>query len=161
MKHILSVLVENKPGVLARISSLFSRRAFNIDSLTVGITENSDYSRMTIVSTGNDTVIEQINKQLNKLIDVIKLVDLTSSKLKYVDREMILLKVNITSQTRSEIIELADIFRSRIVDVSDKNVIIEATGAEGKIDAIIQMFRRFGIIELTRTGKVAIQRSAI
>jgi len=161
MRHVLSVLVENKPGVLARIASLFSRRGFNIDSLTVGTTENPEYSRMTIVSTGNDVVIEQINKQLNKLIDVIKLVDFTSSKTKYVDREMILLKINVTPHTRSEIIELADIFRSRIVDVGEKSVVIEATGADGKIDAIIQMFRKYGIIELTRTGKVAMQRSTI
>lgn len=158
MKHVLSVLVENKPGVLARISALFSRRGFNIDSLSVGTTENPDYSRMTIVTTGNDAIIEQITKQLNKLVDVIKLIDLTSSKQKYVDRELVLLKINITQQTRSEIIELADIFRGRIIDVSEKNIILEATGAEGKIDAVIQLFRRFGIIELTRTGKVAMQR---
>src|SRR5512135_2802706 len=132
MKHTLSVLVQNRPGVLARTAGLFSRRGYNIESLTVGVTEDDDVSRMTIVVSGDDTVVEQVTKQLNKLIEVIKVTDLTKEL--YVDRELVLIKVTAEGNNRSEIMQLVDIFRARIVDVAPKSLIIEVTGDEGKIN---------------------------
>jgi acetolactate synthase-1/3 small subunit len=154
-KHTISVLVENKPGVLARVSSLFRRRNFNIESLTVGTTDREDISRMTIVVNGDLRVVEQVMKQLNKLIDVIKVSDVTE---KSVERELVLIKVKATSETRGEIVELANIFRGRVVDVSKDSLIIEITGDEDKIRAFINLMRQFGIRELARTGRVAMQR---
>ena len=154
-KYTISVLVANKPGVLARVASLFRRRNFNIESLTVGTTDREDISRMTIVVNGDLRVVEQVMKQLNKLIDVIKVSDVTE---KSVERELVLIKVKATSETRGEIVELANIFRGRVVDVSKDSIIIEITGDEDKIAAFVNLMRQFGIRELARTGMVAMQR---
>ncbi|MHB1127804.1 MAG: acetolactate synthase small subunit [Bacillota bacterium] len=158
MKHTLSVLVENRPGVLTRIAGLFSRRGYNIDSLAVGRTENPSMSRMTIVVDGDDRVIEQVCKQLYKLVDVIKLSDITQDE--YVDRELILIKVHAEPALRGEIMQIVDIFRARIVDIGRKTLIIEATGDEGKINAIETSLKPFGIREVVRTGKIAMLRGA-
>ncbi|MFZ0010383.1 MAG: acetolactate synthase small subunit [Halobacteriota archaeon] len=156
MKHTVSVLVQNKPGVLARTAGLFSRRGYNIESLTVGVTENEAVSRMTIVVTGDDTVVEQVTKQLNKLIEVIKVSDLTKES--YVNRELVLIKVTADSSNRAEIMQIVNIFRARIVDVAPKSLIIEVTGDEGKLDALIGMLKQFGIKEIVRTGTLALGR---
>jgi acetolactate synthase I/III small subunit len=156
VRHILAVLVENNPGVLTRIAGLFSRRGYNIDSLTVGRTENPAISRMTIVVDGDNKVLEQVTKQLHKLIDVIKISDITSDE--YVDRELLLLKVNADPAFRGEILQIVDIFRARIVDIGKNTLTIEATGDEGKISAIEKSLKPFGIKELVRTGKVAMLR---
>ncbi|MDD4334690.1 MAG: acetolactate synthase small subunit [Desulfotomaculaceae bacterium] len=156
MKHTLSVLVENNPGVLARVAGLFSRRGFNIDSLAVGMTDNSSVSRMTIVVEGDERYLEQLNKQLHKLVDVIKISDITRDA--YVDRELVLIKVSADAAKRAEIMQLVDIFRARIVDVSPKTLTIEVTGNDGKITAFEDSLRPFGIKELVRTGKIAMLR---
>ncbi len=158
MKHTISVLVENKPGVLARVAGLFSRRGYNIESLAVGTTEDESVSRMTIVASGDDFVLEQITKQLYKLIDVIKVFDIPHDVA--VERELVLMKVSCNEKTRPEIIEIVDIFRGRIVDVSEGAVTIEMTGEENKVDGIEKLLRKFGIKELVRTGKIALQRGA-
>ena len=158
MRHTLSVLVENKHGVLTRVAGMFSRRGYNIDSLTVGVTEDPTISRMTIVVRGDDDVLEQVTKQLNKLIDVIRVTDLKSEET--VERELALFKVSSDVSNRSEIMQIADIFRARIIDVAPRSVIIEVTGDESKIDAIEQLLRPFGIREMVRTGKVALRRGA-
>ncbi len=155
-KHTLSVTVENRPGVLTRVATLFRRRGYNIDSLTVGRTESPDISRMTIVVEGDDRVIEQVTKQLHKLVDVIKIVDITQDKA--VERELALIKVKADTTVRAEIVQIVDIFRGRIVDISKNSLIIEVTGDEGKIDAIEDSLRPFGILELVRTGKIAMVR---
>ncbi len=157
MKHTIAVLVENKPGVLARVASLFRRRGFNIESLSVGITEREDISRMTIVVNGDGKTIEQVIKQLNKLIEVIKISDITEGS---VVRELCLVKVNAPPEKRSEIIEIANIFRARIVDVARDSFIIEITGDEDKINAFIDLMRQYGIKEIARTGKVAMARGS-
>lgn len=154
--HTLAVLVENNPGVLARVAGLFSRRGYNIDSLAVGRTENPAVSRMTIVVEGDDQVLEQVTKQLHKLVDVIKISDITKDA--YVDREMVMIKVHTEASTRAEIMQLVDIFRARIVDVGSKTLTIEVTGNEGKINAFENSLRPFGIKELVRTGKIAMLR---
>jgi acetolactate synthase-1/3 small subunit len=156
MKHTISVLVENKPGVLVRVAGLFSRRGFNIESLAVGTTEDASISRMTIVASGDDDVLEQITKQLYKLIDVIKVFDIPRNVA--VERELILIKVNCNDKTRGEIIEIVDIFKGRIVDVSEGAVTIEMTGEESKVEGIEKLLKKFGIKELVRTGKIALQR---
>ncbi|WMW23257.1 acetolactate synthase small subunit [Methanolobus mangrovi] len=156
MRHTLAVLVENKYGVLSRVAGMFSRRGYNIDSLTVGVTDDPTISRMTIVVMGDDDVLEQVMKQLNKLIDVIRVSDLKSEE--SVDRELALIKVNSEVANRSEIMQIADIFRARIIDVGSKSMIIEVTGDEGKITAIEQLLKPFGIKEMVRTGKVALRR---
>ncbi|RKY57759.1 MAG: acetolactate synthase small subunit [Candidatus Latescibacterota bacterium] len=156
MKHTIAALVENRFGVLARIAGLFSARGFNIDSLTVGETEDPTISRMTIVVEGDDRVLEQVMKQLNKLVDVIKVSDISSQK--FVDRELVLIKVNAPRSRRSEIMEIAEVFRAKIVDISPNTLTIEATGNEDKIKAIIGMLKPFGIKELARTGRVAMLR---
>jgi len=158
MRHTLAVLVENNPGVLARVAGLFSRRGYNIDSLAVGRTDNPDISRMTIVVEGDDRVLEQVVKQLRKLVDVIKVQDITSEQ--YVSRELLLLKVNADSNTRGEIMQIVEIFRARIVDIGPKSLTIEATGDEEKIEAIENALRPFGIKELVRTGKIALLRGS-
>ena len=157
-KHTLSITVENKPGVLTRVATLFRRRGYNIESLTVGTTENPSTSRMTIVVEGDDKVIEQVTKQLYKLVDVIKVVDITRER--SVDREMVLIKVKADNNVRAEIVQIVDIFRARIVDIGRSSLIIEATGDRDKIDALEDSFRPFGIIELVRTGKVAMVRGS-
>lgn len=157
MKFTIAVLVENKPGVLARVSSLFRRRGFNIESLSVGVTENEDISRMTIVVNGDERVLEQVVKQLNKLIEVIKVSDVTHES---VERELCLVRVNAPPEKRGEIVELTNIFRARIVDVAKDSFIIEITGDEEKIKAFIDLMRNYGIKEVARTGKVAMVRGA-
>ena len=156
MRHIISVLVENKFGVLARIAGLFSGRGFNIDSLSVGETTDKMISRMTIVTHGDDSIVEQITKQLNKVIDVIKVVDMTGTG--FVEREMVLIKARVKPETRAEILNIVDIFRGKIVDVSAKSYLIELTGGEDKIQAMIELLKSFGIEEIARTGAVALQR---
>lgn len=156
MRHILAVLVENNPGVLTRVAGLFSRRGYNIDSLSVGRTETPNISRMTIVVEGDDLVLEQVTKQLHKLIDVIKISDITSEK--FVDRELVLVKVSADPAVRGEIIQIVDIFRARIVDIGRRTLIIECTGDEGKITAVIESLKPFGIKELVRAGKIAMLR---
>jgi acetolactate synthase-1/3 small subunit len=158
MKHTLAVLVENKSGVLSRVASLFSRRGYNIDSLAVGVTEDSDISRITIVVHGDDHVLEQVTKQLNKLVDVIKVSDIGGEDT--VERELVLIKVAADVNTRAEIIQIADIFRARIVDVAPKSMIVEVTGDESKVQAIEKLLRQFGIKEMVRTGKIALIRSS-
>ncbi|MGI5879082.1 MAG: acetolactate synthase small subunit [Syntrophomonadaceae bacterium] len=156
MKHTLSVTVENRPGVLTRVATLFRRRGYNIESLTVGATENPSISRMTIVVEGDDRIIEQVSKQLYKLVDVIKIVDMTEER--FVERELVLIKVKADNNVRAEIVQIVDIFRARIVDIGRNTLIIEATGDSKKIDAIEDSLKPFGIIELVRTGKVAMVR---
>lgn len=159
MQRVLSVLVENESGVLTRIAGLFSRRGFNIESLTVGPTDNPNYARMTITVDAYDVdVVEQITKQLHKLINVIRITDLTESS--FVDRELALMKVTATQTTRAEIIQIADLFRARIVDVAEDTLIVEITGDQGKINAIVQLLNKFGIKEIARTGRVALSRGA-
>lgn len=156
MKHTLAVTVENKPGVLTRVTTMFRRRGFNIDSLTVGATENPAISRMTIVVQGDDKIIEQVTKQLHKLIDVIKIIDVTEDRA--VERELVLVKVKADASVRTEVMQIVEIFRARIVDIGRNTLIIEVTGDSGKIDAIEEALRPFGIQELVRTGKIAMLR---
>ncbi len=156
MRHTLSVLVENKFGVLARISGLFSGRGFNIDTLNVAPTQDPTMSRMTIVVKGDDTVLEQVTKQLNKLVDTIKVQDFRDGE--YVDRELILIKVGVDATTRAEVMQICDIFRAKIVDVAPQTVTIEMTGAESKVNAFLGLMNQFGVRDLTRTGKVAMPR---
>jgi acetolactate synthase-1/3 small subunit len=155
-KHILSVLVENKPGVLTRIAGLFARRGFNIDTLSVGPTEDPTISRMTITLDGANHPIDQVTKQLHKLVNVIKIRDLEPDET--IEREMALFKVSADGQTRGEIMQLTDIFRGRIVDVSNRTATIEVTGTHDKIEAFEQMIRPFGLVEMVRTGEIAIAR---
>jgi len=156
-RHVISVLVENKPGVLARVAGMFSGRAFNIHSLAVAPTMDPAYSRMTIVTHGNEQIMEQILKQLRKLINIVKVQDLTLGD--YVDREMILIRLKATAAKRAEILKITDIFRGKVVDVSHDTITLEVSGAEGKIEAIIELLAPLGISELIRTGTVAIPRA--
>jgi acetolactate synthase I/III small subunit len=158
MTHTLSVLVENKPGVLTRVTSLFARRGFNIDSLAVGPTEDETLSRITIVVSAEDTPLEQITKQLHKLINVIKIQDLDPAE--SIDRELVLFKINAASEKRHEIIEIANVFRAKVVDVGRNSLMIEATGSADKIQAMEDLFRGYGIKELARTGKIALSRGS-
>lgn len=157
MNYILSVLVENHAGVLARISQLFSARGFNISSLSVGETEDPTISRMTIVVEGDERTMDQVKKQLNKLIDIIKVVDLTN--LAQVERELLLIKVKAGRNVRSEIIQIVDIFRAKIVHVSTNEIIIEGVGDMNKMDALIKLLKPYGITELVRTGRVSMART--
>ncbi|MBD1913342.1 MULTISPECIES: acetolactate synthase small subunit [unclassified Leptolyngbya] len=158
MKHTISVLVEDEAGVLTRIAGLFARRGFNIESLAVGPAEQSGVARITMVVPGDDAIIEQLTKQLYKLINVLKVQDIT--EVPCVERELMLLKVNATSSTRSEIIELSQIFRARVVDVGDDSLTLEVVGDPGKMVAIVQQLGRFGIREIARTGKIALVRES-
>ncbi len=158
MKHTVAILVENKPGVLARVAGLFSRRGFNIESLAVGVTENPDTSRMTVVVSGDDRILEQVEKQLNKLIDVIRVSDIPPED--SVSRELALIKVGVDSTTRAEVMQIVDVFRAKIVDVGIKSLVVEVTGDESKINAMEQLLRQFGIKEMVRTGKIAMNRGA-
>ena len=158
MQHTISVLVENKPGVLTRVASLFARRGFNIDSLAVGTTEDPTLSRMTIVVNGDDTPLEQVTKQLHKLINVIKIQDLDPADM--VDRELVLFKVNAPPDRRHEVIEISNVFRAKIVDVGRNTLTIEATGSSDKIQAMEDLFRAYGIKELARTGRIALSRGS-
>jgi len=156
MTHILSVSVLNKPGVLTRIAGLFSRRNFNIESLNVGKTENPEISRMTIVVHGDEKTLEQVTKQLHKLINVLKIKELDQNQI--VERDLILIRVKCTRKQRSEIIQIADTFRAQIVDVAPDSLMIEATGTEDKLEALTELLRDFGIAEFVRTGIVALSR---
>jgi acetolactate synthase-1/3 small subunit len=155
-RHIFAVLVENHFGVLGRITGLFSARGFNIESLCVAETEDPSVSRITLVTAGDNKILEQVQKQLNRLIDVIKVTDLHEEP--YVDRELVLIKVAAENDTRAEVLRLAEIFRAKIVDVTPKTYIIEVTGDEGKIQAAIELLKPLGIKEMVRTGKIAIAR---
>jgi acetolactate synthase-1/3 small subunit len=157
--HTLSVLVENKPGVLSRVTGLFSRRGFNIESLAVGVCEEPGMSRITIVCIGDDAQIEQVMKQLNKLIDVIKVSDLTEND--RVERELALIKVNAEpGSSRAEIMQLASIFRAQIIDVGSRSVVLSVAGDTKKIDALEKLLRQYGVKELVRTGTIAILRGS-
>ena len=156
MQHTISLLVENKFGVQARIANLFSGKGYNMDSICVGETENPELSRMTIVTHGDDMVIEQIIKQLNRLINVIKVIDLTLEQ--HINRELALIKLSCTASSRSSIVQIADIFQAKIVDISPKTLTIEVTGGNKKVQACINMLQPFGIREMARTGIVALKR---
>ena len=158
MKHTLSVLVEDESGVLTRIAGLFARRGFNIESLAVGPAEEAGISRITMVVPGDDLVIEQLAKQLYKLINVLKVQDITETP--SVERELMLIKVNATSENRAEVVGLAQIFRARVVDVSRESVTLEVVGDPGKLVAIEQMLKPFGVLEIARTGKIALIRES-
>ena len=155
-RHTLSVLVENKPGVLARVAGLFSRRGFNIESLAVGPTEHADISRMTIVVNVEDLPLEQVTKQLNKLINVIKIVELDAAQ--SVQRELLLVKVRADLSIRSAVLETVQLFRAKVVDVSTESVTIEATGTVDKLEALVRMLEPFGVRELVQSGMVAVGR---
>ena len=156
MKHVISVLVENKVGVLARITGLFSGRGFNIESLAVGETENMNISRMTIVVSGDDSILEQVRKQLGKVIDTIKVTDFTGTD--YVERDLMLIKINAAPGKRSEIVELVDVFRGKIIDVGQKDMVIEISGPEDRLEAMLDLLRPYGIKEVARTGRIAMNR---
>ena len=156
--HTIVALVQDKPGVLNRVASMFRRRGFNISSLAVGHSETDGLSRMTFVVVGDDTVVEQVTKQLYKLVDVVRVSDISDEEI--VSREMALIKVRATAQTRSEIIQMVDIFRANIVDVAPESLIIEVTGDEDKISSLHELLKSFGVRELMRTGRVAMSRGA-
>lgn len=158
MQHTITVLVENKPGVLARVSGLFARRGFNIESLAVSITDDPTVSRMTIVVTGDDSTLDQINKQTYKLIDAIKVIDY--SDIPIVERELALIKVNAGVSERAAIMQIVDIFQGKIIDISDTSFTIEVTGGIDKVDAIENLLRPYGIMEVVRTGKIAMARGS-
>jgi acetolactate synthase-1/3 small subunit len=158
MKHTLSVLVEDEAGVLTRIAGLFARRGYNIESLAVGPAEQTGVSRITMVVPGDDSTIEQLTKQLYKLINVLKVQDITQTPC--VERELMLVKVNAIADSRAEVIELAQIFRARIVDISEETVTVEVVGDPGKMVAILQMLAKFGIKEVARTGKISLVRES-
>lgn len=155
-RHILSVSVLNKPGVLTRVAGLFSRRNFNIDSLNVGETEDPEISRMTIVVYGNDKTLEQVKKQLHKLVDVVKIRELSQNAI--VDRDLALIRIKCSRGQRHEIIQVADTFRAKVVDVAYDSLMIEATGNEEKIEALIEILRDYNIVEIVRTGIIALSR---
>ena len=156
MRHIISIMLENEPGALSRVAGLFSARGYNIETLTVAPTEDESLSRMTIVTTGSDEVIEQITKQLNKLVDVVKVVDLSEGK--HIERELMLVKVRAAGKDREEVKRMADIFRGRILDVSEKSYTIELTGTTDKLDAFLETLDRGSILETVRTGVCGIGR---
>lgn len=159
MKHTLAVLVENRPGVLTHISGLISRRAFNIESIAASYTEEADTTRITIVVQADELELEQVVNQLSKLIDVIKVTNLTA--VDAIQRELALIKVKASSETRSDIVDIVDIFRAKIVDVNRETMVIELTGEETKIDALCEVLKDHGIIEIVRTGKIALSRGPI
>lgn len=159
MAHTLSVLVENRPGVLTRISGLISRRAFNIESIAAGYTEEPNMTRISVVVNGDDREIEQVTNQLAKLVDVIKIVDLT--QIDSLERELVLIKVKALPEKRSDIVDIVDIFRARIVDVNRETMVIELSGDQGKIDALCEVLKDHGIVEIVRTGKIVISRGPL
>jgi acetolactate synthase-1/3 small subunit len=156
MRHVLSALVHNQPGVLAHVSGMLASRGFNIDSLAVGETENPELSRMTFVVNGDDSELEQVRKQLDKIVSVVKVQDISSED--FVERDLMLLKVHATQGQRMEIILLVEMFRARVVDISKDDVMIEISGKESKIEAFIDLMRPYGIVELARTGRIALVR---
>lgn len=155
-RHLISVIVQNKFGVLARIAGLFSSRGFNIDSLAVGETENPELSRVTLVTRGDEAVVEQIRKQLNRLIDVLKVHEFAGED--YVERDLLLLKVSAGAAKRGEIMQIVDVFRGKVVDVGAKHMVVELSGPESKINAIIDLMRPYGIKEMVRSGRIALMR---
>src|SRR5205814_3083225 len=156
MRHTISVLVENKFGVLTRVAGLFSGRGYNIDTLNVAPTADPTASRMTIVTRGDDGTLDQIVKQLNKLVDVLKVHDFREGE--YIDRELVLVKVAVDANSRAEVMQITDIFRAKIVDVQPKSLTIEITGNESKVEKFLELMRTFGVLDLTRSGKVALPR---
>ena len=156
MRHTISVLVENKFGVLTRVAGLFSGRGYNIDTLNVGPTNDPATSRMTIVTRGDETTVEQIVKQLNKLPNVLKVQDFRDGE--YVDRELVLVKVGVDSKSRAEVMQITDIFRAKIVDVQPKSLTVEVTGSEDKVEKLLDLLKSFGVMDVTRTGKIALPR---
>ena len=156
MRHTISVLVENKFGVLTRVAGLFSGRGYNIDTLNVGPTQDPAVSRMTLLTPGDEAPLAQIIKQLNKLPDVLKVINFGEGE--FVDRELVLVKVNVDSQSRAEVMQITDIFRAKIVDVQPKSLTIEVTGNDSKVDKFVDLMQSFGVTELTRTGKIAVSR---
>jgi len=156
MRHVLSALVQNQPGVLAHISGMLASRGFNIDSLAVGETEDANLSRMTFVVHGNDAELEQVRKQLDKIVTVVQVQDISSED--FVERDLMLLKVKAAQEQRMEVVLLVEMFRGRVVDISANNVMIEISGQERKIEAFIDLMRPFGILELARTGRIALVR---
>ncbi len=156
MRHVLSALVQNQPGVLAHISGMLASRGFNIDSLAVGETEDANLSRMTFVVRGDDAELEQVRKQLDKLVTVVAVQDISSED--FVERDLMLIKVKASQQQRMEVVLLVEMFRGRVVDISPENVLIEISGQERKIEAFIELMRPFGIMELARTGRIALVR---
>ena len=156
MRHIISIMLENEPGALSRVAGLFSARGYNIETLTVAPTEDASLSRMTIVTTGSDDVVEQITKQLNKLVEVVKVVDLSEAA--HIERELMLIKVRATGKEREEMKRMSDIFRGRIIDVTESTYTIELTGTGGKLDAFIQAIEPSAILETVRTGASGIAR---
>ena len=156
MRHIISILLENESGALSRVANMFSARGFNIDSLTVAPTEDDTLSRMTLVTRGSDDIIEQITKQLHKLVEVVKLSDLTEGR--HIEREMMLIKVRAVGDSREEVARLVDIFRGRVIDVTDSTYAIEVTGTGEKLDAFLEAIRGVGIIEVARSGVSGIAR---
>ena len=156
MRHVLSALVQNQPGVLAHVSGMLASRGFNIDSLAVGETEDANLSRMTFVVTGDDKVLEQVGKQLEKLVTVVKVLDISSED--FVERDLMLIKISAPAEKRVEILQIVDMFRGRIVDVGMTNLMVEISGREQKIEAFIELLRPHGILELARTGRIALVR---
>ena len=156
MRHVISALVMNEPGVLSRVAGMFSARGFNIDSLVVGRTENPDLSRMTIVVTADDSTLEQVRKQLGKLVEVVKIRDFGGSA--YVERDLLLLTVNAPTEKRGEVIEIVNLFRGHVVDVAKDSLMLELAGTEEKIEAFVDLLRPYGIEELARTGIIAMAR---
>ena len=159
MRHLLSALVQNQPGVLAHVSGMLASRGFNIDSLAVGETENPGFSRMTFVVKGDDTVLEQVRKQLEKIVTVVRVDDISTAS--FVERDLMLVSIGCPPERRGEVCRLTDVFRGRIVDVSAKSVMIEISGKEDKIEAFIELIRPYGILELARTGRIALVRSGV
>ncbi len=156
MRHVLSALVQNQPGVLAHVSGMLASRGFNIDSLAVGETEDAQLSRMTFVVHGDDNVLDQVRKQLDKIVSVVRVVDISSED--YVERDLMLIKVKAAPERRMEIVLLVEMFRARVVDISADNMMIELSGQEKKIEAFIDLMRPYGILELARTGRIALVR---
>ena len=157
MRHTISVLVENTFGVLTRVAGMFSGRGYNIDSLTVAPTHDPEKSRMTIVTRGDDATVEQIVRQLYKLVNVLEITDFREHE--YIDRELVMVRVKATAKNRSEVMQITDIFRAKIVDVQSKTMTIEVTGNESKVNKFVALMDNFGVLDLTRTGKVALPRS--
>ena len=158
MRHVLSAIVEDRPGVLARIAGLFSARGFNIESLAVGPTETPGRSRMTLVVDGDNKIVEQVRKQLEKLIDVLKVIELAGTP--HVERELALVKLKAPPSKRAEVMTLVEVFRGKVVDVSEKTMIVEASGTAEKLSAFLRMMKPFGILETARTGCIALKRNA-
>ena len=156
MRHVLSALVQNQPGVLAHVSGMLASRGFNIDSLAVGETEHSDISRMTFVVHGDDNVLDQVRKQLDKIITIVRVEDISAEN--FVERDLMLMKTTCTAPQRSEVFQLCESFRGRVVDIQSDNVMIEISGSEAKIEAFIELMRPYGILELARTGRIAMVR---